>query len=61
MGGGTMVGGAAGLNGAQYKILKGAIEVSEKKMENAMQHWDKVNYVLDLDTVVNADEIAKIR
>jgi hypothetical protein len=30
-------------------------------MENAMQHWDKVNYVLDLDTVVNADEIAKIR
>jgi len=29
-----------GLNKAQYKILNGAIEVSEKKMEQAMQNWN---------------------
>jgi hypothetical protein len=30
-------------------------------MLDAMQHWNKVNYVLDFDTVIDADELAKIR
>ena len=50
-----------GLNKAQYKILNGAIEVSEKKMEQAMQPWERVSYVLDMDTIIDEAELVKIR
>lgn len=50
-----------GLNKAQYKILNGAIEVSEKKMEQAMQNWNEVRYTIDFDTVIDDAELIEIR
>lgn len=50
-----------GLNSAQYKILEGAILVSEKKMGDSMQSWANVNYTLDFDTIIDQGELDALR
>ena len=50
-----------GLSADQYKILGGAIAVSEKKMSEAMKPWADVKYLLDMDTVISEEEMQSIR
>ena len=50
-----------GLNRAQLRIFQGAIDIQNRSMKDSCQKFEEIKYTLDLDTVIDAREIEKIR
>lgn len=53
--------GGLDLPAASMKILKGALDVQEKKMVHAMKAYEGISYFVDLNTIIDEQEIEKMR